>query len=98
MGAGKRFTAELWSSSLSAASSQVQQGRALVPSHAWSAGLVGLDVRAALFLLAPLLLFVVARHFSAPTDSDYWWHVRTGQEIVESGSLPRVDSYSHTAT
>jgi hypothetical protein len=81
---------------LSAASSHVRQGRALAPSRVWPAGLAGLDLRAALFLLAPLLLCIVARCFSAPTDSDYWWHVRTGQEIVESGSLPRVDIYSHT--
>ena len=83
---------------MSAVSSQVRHGPGLAPSSVQSAGLAGLDIRAAVFLLAPLLLFIVGRHFSAPTDSDYWWHLRTGQEIVESGSLPRVDSYSHTAT
>jgi hypothetical protein len=55
------------------------------------------DVRAVLLLLAPLLVFIFARYFTVPTDPDYWWHVRTGQEIVESGSLPRFDIYSHTA-
>ncbi|HEX6655663.1 MAG TPA: hypothetical protein VF153_05565, partial [Candidatus Limnocylindria bacterium] len=32
----------------------------------------------------------------AATDPDYWWHVRTGQYIVETGTLPRVDMYSYT--
>jgi len=35
--------------------------------------------------LAPLLSF------------DYWWHLRTGQLIVETGAVPRVDPYSYTA-
>ena len=53
-------------------------------------------LRAALLLLAPLLLFTFARFFSVPTDPDYWWHVRTGQYIVETRSVPRVDLYSYT--
>jgi hypothetical protein len=36
------------------------------------------------------------RSFFIPTDSDYWWHVRTGQQIVETGALPRMDDYSYT--
>lgn len=28
---------------------------------------------------------------------DYWWHLRTGELIVESGSIPRFDVYSSTA-
>jgi hypothetical protein len=47
-------------------------------------------------LLAPLLLLVFSGYFFAPTDADYWWHVRTGQQIVETGALPRVDDYSYT--
>src|SRR5215472_18973978 len=32
-----------------------------------------------------------------PTDIDFWWHLRTGQLIAESGSVPRVDPFSFTA-
>ncbi len=28
---------------------------------------------------------------------DYWWHLRTGFWIAESGSVPRLDPYSYTA-
>lgn len=31
------------------------------------------------------------------TTWDFWWHLRTGQEIIETGSIPEVDSFSHTA-
>ncbi len=47
-------------------------------------------------LLSPLLLLVFVQPFKALTDPDYWWHVRTGQYIVETGSVPRVDLYSYT--
>lgn len=30
------------------------------------------------------------------TDPDYWWHLRTGQLIVETGSVPREDPFSFT--
>jgi hypothetical protein len=48
-------------------------------------------------LLAPVLLLVVARQFFALTDPDYWWHVRTGQYIYETGAVPHADFYSFTA-
>ena len=28
---------------------------------------------------------------------DYWWHLRTGQLIAETGSVPKADLYSYTA-
>jgi hypothetical protein len=28
---------------------------------------------------------------------DFWWHVRSGQEIIEERSIPEFDSFSHTA-
>ncbi len=49
-------------------------------------------------LLAPLLLFIATRPLTMPTDPDYWWHIRTGQLIVETGALPRGDPFSHTVT
>ncbi|MBN1484008.1 MAG: hypothetical protein JXA37_04745 [Chloroflexia bacterium] len=30
-------------------------------------------------------------------DPDFWWHLRTGQWIVEQGSIPQQDDYSYTA-
>src|SRR5262245_19532428 len=32
-----------------------------------------------------------------PTDIDFWWHLRTGQLIAESGAVPRTDPFSFTA-
>jgi hypothetical protein len=29
---------------------------------------------------------------------DYWWHLRTGQLIAETGSVPRVDLYTYSVT
>ena len=52
---------------------------------------------AALTFLAPALLFVFSRAFFVPVDPDYWWHARTGQYILDTRSLPRVDIYSATA-
>ncbi len=30
-------------------------------------------------------------------DGDPWWHLRTGQWILEHGAIPRIDPFSHTA-
>lgn len=40
-----------------------------------------------------IAIFAMALRIS--TDTDTWWHLRAGQEIVE-GTLPRTDAYSHT--
>ncbi len=57
--------------------------------------------RPTLLLLTPMLLLVFCRYASlatvVPVDFDYWWHVKTGQYIVETGALPRVDHFSYTA-
>jgi hypothetical protein len=50
-----------------------------------------------LFLVVPVLLFAFLQPLLANTDPDYWWHTRTGQYIVETGTLPRTDMYSYTA-
>jgi hypothetical protein len=41
---------------------------------------------AVLFTLAPFLL----------QDPDSWWHVRIGQDMLATGTLPTVDAYSYT--
>src|SRR5262245_2576976 len=37
-----------------------------------------------------IFTYVLAR----PTDIDFWWHLRTGQLIAESGAGPPVDASS----
>jgi hypothetical protein len=76
---------------------------ALAPRHeafAVTRLLLSLFGNPAALLVAPMILFVFAWYFFLPavlqTEPDYWWHVRTGQYIVESGSLPRTDIYSYT--
>ena len=39
------------------------------------------------------LLFQSFRNFD---DADGWWHLKTGQYIVETRSIPRTDIYSAT--
>ena len=41
-----------------------------------------------------LLLFAMALRFSV--DTDLWWHLRLGQQIVETGQAVYVDTYSWT--
>ena len=48
-------------------------------------------------LTGVLYLLFFAFGFASFTDPDYWWHLRTGQLIVETFSIPRQDVYSFTA-
>lgn len=45
-----------------------------------------------------LLLFIViaALCIAIPRDLDYFWHLRTGQWMVEHGEIIRVDPFSYT--
>jgi hypothetical protein len=52
--------------------------------------------------LAPILAFVIAALAFAAAyfkicDNDVWWHIRTGEIILDSGRIPRVDPFSHLA-
>ena len=44
-----------------------------------------------------VFLSIFTFDLARPTDIDFWWHLRTGQLIAESGSVPRVDPFSFTA-
>lgn len=54
-------------------------------------------VQSILVLLAPMVLLVLFKQLFAQTDPDYWWHLRTGQYVFETGTVPHVDIYSFTA-
>ncbi len=36
--------------------------------------------------------------FASFTDPDYWWHLTTGERIIDTLSVPRHDEFSFTAT
>jgi hypothetical protein len=42
-----------------------------------------------------LLIFLLGCHEMA--DSDLWWHLRTGQLIVERGTVPKTDWYTYSS-
>ncbi len=55
-----------------------------------------LDARQVLVIaLFVALLTMSAREI---VDRDFWWHLATGRYIVETGSIPRHDVFSYTAT
>ena len=43
-----------------------------------------------------LLLCLLAMSTRPIVDPDFWWHLRTGQYIVETATIPRQDIFSHT--
>ena len=49
--------------------------------------------RAALMILAPLLLAMSSR---PALDPDMFWHIRLGQQSIASGDFVYLDSFSHT--
>ncbi|MGH2592595.1 MAG: hypothetical protein ACRDGG_03695, partial [Anaerolineae bacterium] len=44
--------------------------------------------------IAFISLFAMA--VRTPVDTDMWWHLRSGQTILETRTLPLVDPFSHT--
>jgi hypothetical protein len=67
------------------------------PSHNPIPGRVLLPTTRHLFLvLLFCALFVLATR--EITDPDFWWHLRTGEYIVENGSVPHTDIFSFTSS
>src|SRR5574339_285863 len=60
----------------------------MTPSSSRSYDLLWLSL--ALLVLLPIALFL------AITPHDYWFYVRIGRDILESGAIPRVDTFSYT--
>jgi hypothetical protein len=53
-----------------------------------------LTIRQVFFVLLVLGLFLMT--LRPVTDPDFWWHLRTGQIIVQSHSIPHTDLFSFT--
>jgi hypothetical protein len=51
-------------------------------------------VRALPWLL--VFAFAVSLSLQRIRTFDYWWHLRTGQLIAETGAVPKVDPYTYT--
>jgi hypothetical protein len=45
---------------------------------------------------AVVFVLLAALAFFRRTDIDFWWHLRAGQLILETGQVPRVDPFSYT--
>ncbi|HSP13845.1 MAG TPA: hypothetical protein VLV78_03725 [Thermoanaerobaculia bacterium] len=50
-----------------------------------------------LLLAAAIAAAVLAAGLTRIADLDFWWHLRTGQLIVATHSIPTTDVYSYTA-
>lgn len=53
-----------------------------------------LNTHQVLTIVLFIALFTMA--VRVPVDTDTWWHLRGGQYIVETGSIPRTDPFSFT--
>ena len=42
------------------------------------------------------MVFVLAVRQSVSVDPDLWWHLKAGQQIIETRSIPHTDDYSFT--
>ncbi|GIK38620.1 MAG: hypothetical protein BroJett011_24530 [Chloroflexota bacterium] len=47
-------------------------------------------------LVAILFIAIFTMAVRLPADTDTWWHLRSGQYIVENGVVPTTDPFSHT--
>ena len=47
-------------------------------------------------LLAILFVAIFTMAVRVPTDTDTWWHLRSGEYILRTHSIPRHDLFSHT--
>ena len=55
-----------------------------------------MNTKRLLILITFMAVFAMAARVSM--DSDTWWHLATGKLILESGSIPQTDPFSHTRT
>ncbi|HLC30258.1 MAG TPA: hypothetical protein VJM51_05710, partial [Dehalococcoidia bacterium] len=50
-----------------------------------------------LWAAAALVCVFFAVSFTWVYPADFWWHLRLGEDILSSGSIPEADGYSFTA-
>ncbi len=56
------------------------------------------EIRPRIFLVALFLTLLLGLALQyRVTDADFWWHLRTGQWILENRAIPYTDPYSFTA-
>lgn len=53
--------------------------------------------RRIVWLSLPVFALICVTLFQPIPHLDFWWHLKAGEIIVESGSIPRTDSFSFTA-
>lgn len=46
--------------------------------------------------IAILFILLFAMAVRVPTDTDTWWHIRSGEYIVDHLEIPKTDPFSHT--
>lgn len=46
--------------------------------------------------LAILFILLFAMAVRVPTDTDTWWHIRSGEYILDHTQIPTTDPFSHT--
>ena len=47
-------------------------------------------------LIAIVFISIFTMAVRIPADTDTWWHLRSGQYIVENWTIPTTDPFSHT--
>ncbi|MCW5879143.1 MAG: hypothetical protein KIS80_09800 [Anaerolineales bacterium] len=48
------------------------------------------------FVITLLFLCVFYMGLNTPLDPDTWWHLRAGEAVLQTGTIPKTDSYSFT--
>ena len=61
------------------------------PAMAWPLGVVLSSRRLLVFVFMLVIFAIAARPI---TDPDFWWHLKTGQYLVETRSIPHTDIFS----
>jgi hypothetical protein len=57
---------------------------------------VGSGLTTRRLLVAVLFVAIFAMAVRSPTDTDTWWHLKSGQLMWETGHVLRADPFSHT--